>query len=79
MSNQRWYEFTINVTIKTNEGSFGINYDRQGEFNLCAQSPHDARAIAGHHVKGAVSTIDTTRMVEVVSSIPIGDPHGEAK
>lgn len=71
------YEFTVNVTVKTDRGSFGPYYDRQGEFTFCAQSAHDARAIAGRRVKGSVSTIDTTRMVEVVGSIPIGDHHGE--
>ena len=67
----RWRQFTIRITIKINQGSFGIKYDRQGDFTFCAQSADDARAIAGHHVKGAMSTIHTTRMVEVVGSIPV--------
>lgn len=62
-------EFTVRVALRINRGSFGIKYDRQGEFRFCAQSAHDARAIAGYHVKGSVSTIDTTRMVEVVDSV----------
>lgn len=67
----RWYEFTVNVTIKRNEGSFGINYDRQGEFRFCAKSRDDARAIAGHHVTGATHSIDTTRMIQIVDSVPV--------
>lgn len=71
MSTQRWYEFTINVTVKTNNGSFPVTYDRQGEFNFCARSVLDAVAIAGHRVKDAASTIDTTRMVEILSYSPV--------
>jgi hypothetical protein len=67
----KYYEYTINVTVKTNNGSFGIKYDYQGEFNFCAQSPHDARAIAGHHVKDAVSNVDSTRLVEILSYTPV--------
>jgi len=67
----QWKEFTVSVTRKINSGTFGIKYDRQGEFTFCAKSADDARAIAGHHVKGAMSTIYTTRMVEVVGSIPV--------
>lgn len=69
--NQRWYEYAVNVTLKINEGSFGIDYDYQGEFNFCAQSPHDARAIAGYHVKDSVSNVDTTRIVEIVGKVPV--------
>lgn len=69
--NERWYEFTVKVTLKINNGSFGIKYDRQGEFIFCAQSRSDAVAIAGHHVKGGVSTIDTTRIVEIVGSVSV--------
>lgn len=71
MNNERWYEFAVNITLKVNNGSFGIKYDRQGEFRFCAQSAHDARAIAGHHVKGAVSSIDTTQMVQIVGAVPV--------
>jgi hypothetical protein len=67
-----WWEFTINLTLKVNRGSFGIKYERQGEFRFCAQSSEAARAVAGHYVKGSTGTIDTTRLVEVVSSIPVG-------
>lgn len=67
----QWIEYTVNVTLKINRGSFGIKYERQGEFTFCAQSRSDAVAIAGHHVSGAVSTIDTTRMVEIVGFIPV--------
>lgn len=74
-----WCEFTIRVTLKINRGSFGMKYDRQGEFTFCARSRNDARAIAGHHVKGERFSIDTTRIVEIVGAISIGDPHGEAK
>lgn len=52
-------------------GSFGIQYDRQGEFRFCAESAHDARAVAGHHVKGVVSSINTTRMVEIVGAVRV--------
>lgn len=74
-----WHEFTIGVTLKINQGKFGIRYDRQGEFTFCARSRDDARAIAGHHVKGERFSIDTTRMIEIIGAISIGDPHGEAK
>jgi hypothetical protein len=72
LTEMRWKEFIVRVTLKINRGSFGIKYDRQGEFRFCAQSAFDARAIAGYHVKGSRSTIDTTRMVEVVDSVPVG-------
>jgi len=26
----RWREFTVNVTLKINEGKFGITYEHQG-------------------------------------------------
>ncbi len=67
----RFKEFTVNVTLKINEGSFGIKYERQGEFRFCALNQRDAMAHAGYHVKGATSTIDTTRMVRVVDSISV--------
>jgi hypothetical protein len=69
--NNRWIEYAINVTLKINRGSFGIKYDRQGEFRFCARSRSDAVAIAGHHVKGAATSIDTTRMVEIVGAVPL--------
>jgi hypothetical protein len=71
VSHNRWYELTVNVAFKINRGSFGIKHDRHGEFTFCAQSPADARAIAGHHVKGAKCSIDTTRMVEIVDFMAI--------
>ena len=71
MSAERWIEYTVRITLKTNEGSFGIRYEHQGEFRCCAQSSHDARAIAGPHVPGATRSIDVTRMVEIVSSVPV--------
>jgi hypothetical protein len=67
----RWREFTVSVTLKINEGKFGIKYERQGEFRFCALNERDACACAGYHVKGAKSTIDTTRMVEIVDSISV--------
>jgi len=70
-TNTRWYEFTVNVTLKINEGSFGIKYERQGEFSFCAQSAHDARAIAGRSVKGATRSIDVARMVELVGMVSV--------
>jgi hypothetical protein len=70
-NNIRFKEFTVNVTLKINEGKFGIKYERQGQFRFCARSERDAVAYAGYHVKGAKSTIDTTRMVRVVDSIPV--------
>ena len=66
-----WREFTVNVTIKINEGSFGIKYERQGEFRFCAASRKDAVAQSGYHVKDSKSTIDTTRMVEIVGSVSV--------
>lgn len=69
--NDKWYEFTVNLTLKINRGSLGIKYDHQGEFIFCAQSPHHARSIAGYHVKDSVSTINTTRIVEIVGSIRV--------
>jgi len=67
----RWKEFTVNVTLKINRGSLGVKYERQGEFRFCALNQRDAMAYAGYHVKGAKSTIDTTRMVRVVDSISV--------
>lgn len=76
---RRWYQFTVNITFKINEGSLGIRHYRQGEFIFCAQSRDDARTIAGHHLKGATLPVDVTRMIQIVDSVPIGDPHGEGK
>lgn len=67
----QWIEYTVNVTLKINRGSFGIKYERQGEFTFCAQSRSDAVAIAGHHVKGERTPIDVTRMVQVVGAVPL--------
>lgn len=67
----KWSEFCVRVSFKHNRGSFGIKYEHQGVFRFCAQSPHDARAVAGHYVKGATFTIDTTRIVEVVAFVPV--------
>jgi len=67
----RWYEYVVNVTRKINEGSLGIKYERQGEFIFCAQSADDARAIAGYHVKDGFSSVDTTRMVQIVGKVPV--------
>ena len=67
----RWIEFEVNITLKINRGSFGIEYERQGTFRFCAQSERDAVAIAGHHVKDAKTSIDVTRMVQVVGAIPV--------
>jgi hypothetical protein len=64
-------EYTVKVTLKINNGSFGIKYKPQGEFIFCAQSRSDAVAIAGHHVKGATRSIDTTRIVEIVGSVSV--------
>lgn len=66
-----WLEFTVNVTLKINRGSLGIKYDRQGEFRFCAQSADDARAIVGYHAPGAMTSIDVTRMVQVVEATPL--------
>jgi len=70
-----WKEFTVRVALKVNLGSFGIKYERQGDFTFCARSRDDATAIAGHHVKGEKFSIDQTRIVEIVGSLPAGDPH----
>lgn len=70
-SSDRFKEFTVNVTLKTNHGSFGIKYERQGEFRFCALNERDAVAHASYHVKGVTSTIDTTRMVEIVGTVSV--------
>jgi hypothetical protein len=70
MNNQRWYEFAVNITLKINNGSFGIRYERQGEFRFCAQRS-DAAAIAGHFTKGAMKSISTTKMVQIVGMVPV--------
>jgi len=67
----RFKEFTVNVTLKINQGSFGIKYERQGQFRFCALNERDAVAHAGYLVKGAKRTIDTTRMVEIVGSVSV--------
>lgn len=79
MNNQHWHQYAVDVTIKINEGSFGIKYDRQGQFTFCAPSAADARAIAGHHVKGEQFSIDMTRIVEIVGLIRLGNPRGEGE
>lgn len=71
----QWYEFTVNVTLKVNNGTFGIKYDRHGDFTFCAQSAADARAIAGHSVAGEVFSIDTMRIIEIVGSQRIDGPY----
>lgn len=71
-TDDKWIQFTVNVTLKHNLGSFGIKYERLGEFVFCAQSAQDARAVAGPHVKGSKRSIDTTRMVEVVGMVSVG-------
>jgi hypothetical protein len=72
MTNQtRWYEYTVSITLKVNKGSFGIKYEHQGEFRFCAQSPADARSIAGHSAKGATRSIDVTKIVEIVGCVPV--------
>lgn len=72
MTTPTYTQFTVRVTLKHNNGSFGIKYERLGEFVFCAQSVPDARAIAGPHVKGSKRSIDTTRMVEVVGAVSAG-------
>lgn len=67
----RWIEFEISIVHKISRGSFGIKYERQGAFRFCAQSVPHAVAIAGYHVKGAKTSIDVTRMVQVVGAIPV--------
>jgi hypothetical protein len=69
-TDNKWIQFTVNVTLK-HVSKFGIDYERLGEFVLCAQSAQDARAIAGPHVKGSKRSIDTTRMVEVVGMVSV--------
>lgn len=69
-SQHTWYEFAVNVTLKVNEGRFGIRYERQGEFRFCAQRS-DAVAIAGHFTKGATRSISTTKTVEIVGMVPV--------
>lgn len=69
--NNKYYEYTVNVTLKHSLGSFGIKYEHLGEFVFCTQSASDARAIAGPHVKGSKRSIDTTRMVEVVGAVSV--------
>lgn len=71
MTNERWIEFTVQITLKINEGSFGIHFDRQGEFRFCAQSREDARAIAGHWVKGATRSFNIEKLVQIVDSNPV--------
>lgn len=71
MNNQRWYEFAVNVTLKINNGSFGIRYERQGEFIFCAKSRHDAVAIAGYFTKGAMRSVSTTKMVQIVGMVAV--------
>lgn len=69
--NNKYYEFSVRVTLKHNNGTFGIKYERLGEFVFCAQSAADARAIAGPSTAGAKRSIDTTRMVEVVGVVSV--------
>ncbi len=64
--NKRWIEFCVNVTVKINRGSFGIKYERYGEFRFCAQSHSDAVSLAASNVKG-----EGERMVHVVGAIPL--------
>lgn len=69
--NNRWIECEISIVHKINRGSFGIKYERQGTFRFCARSEDDAVAVAGHHVMGATTSIDTSQMVQVVGAIPV--------
>ena len=62
----RWIAFTVNVTVKINRGTFGIKYERYGEFRFCAQSRSDAVALAASNVRG-----EGERMVRVVGAIPL--------
>lgn len=40
-----WFDFTIKVTLKKNNGSFGFKRERH-EFRFCAQSRNDAISLA---------------------------------
>jgi|ERR1051326_517118 hypothetical protein len=64
--NNRWIEFTVNVTVKINRGTFGIKYERYGEFRFCARSRSDAVTLAASNVRG-----EGERMVQVVGAIPL--------
>ena len=64
--NTHWIEFTVNVTVKINRGTFGIKYVRYGEFRFCAQSRSDAVALAAGNVRDPGE-----RMVQVVGAIPL--------
>lgn len=68
---EQWIDVTVNVTIRQNLGSFGISYDRQGEFRFCARSREEAVGIAGHFVKGATRPISDVRMAQIVGYVPV--------
>lgn len=67
--NNRWFEYIVNVTVKINRGTFGIKYERLGEFRFCSTTPHEASLAAAQNVRPR--EFGETVMTEIVSAVSV--------
>lgn len=69
MRQQDFRDYTVNVQVKRNLGSFGVKWKRLGDFRFCAlANSHEASRIAAGNAR--VKSVSESVYTQIVNVLP---------